>query len=212
MKSDLSLRQSTVESTVQPPTDWTVDCMGNIRFTLISNGFTCEQWEQHLERRGWKIDGIVRQILRMASAEPTNGVTYNIVVRRNASKSDRITKKIYASGEYYGWVKPHWEVACLIRDTFTDEQLEKMRLWYIVTMHEPIESFDDQLCLLVSNRRNDGRWINACSGRPDDYWGDGDGGGFTFEVPHQPVAEVLKPNTHRTSILRNLAIWLKTRF
>jgi hypothetical protein len=175
--------EGAVIPTVPTQTAWTVDDEGNIHFTLTSNGFTREQWEQHLERRGWRIGDYARQVLRRASEAPTNGVTYNIVVRpgKKISDSDRITKKIRAAADKKGWVKPHWEVACLIRDTFTDEQLEVMGLWYIVTMHEPIKDSDGVPNLLNSHRDDDGRWLSACYDRPDGRW---DGvGGFAFAVP-----------------------------
>src|SRR3989344_1080127 len=86
--------EGVVIPTAPTPTAWTVDDEGNIHFTLTSNGFTREQWEQHLERRGWRIGDYARQVLRRASEAPTNGVTYNIVVRpgKKISDSDRITK------------------------------------------------------------------------------------------------------------------------
>lgn len=169
--------------TAPTPTSWTVDDEGNIRFTLTSNGFTREQWEQHLERRGSRIGDYARQVLRLTSEVPTNGGTYNIVVRpgKKISDSDRITKKIRAAADKKGWQKPHWEVACLIRDTFTDEQLEQMGLWYIVTMHDPIKDSVGDPYLLGSGRIDDGRWLHAFYDRPDDYWVDC--GGFAFVLP-----------------------------
>jgi hypothetical protein len=175
--------EGAVIPTAPTPTGWTVDDEGNIHFTLTSNGFTREQWEQHLECRGWRIGDYARQVLRRATKAPTNGVTYNIVVRpgKKISDSDRITKKIRAAADKKGWVKPHWEVACLIRDTFTDEQLEQMGLWYIVTMHEPIKDSDGGPSLLDSSRYDGGRWLRANYGGPGDDWNDD--GGFAFAVP-----------------------------
>lgn len=175
--------EGAVIPTAPTPTAWTIDDEGNIHFTVTSNGMTREQWEQHLERRGWRIGDYARQVLRRASEAPTNGVTYNIVVRpgKKISDSDHITKKIRAAADKKGWVKPHWEIACLIRDTFTDEQLEQMGLWYIVTMHEPIKDSDGDPRLLSSYRRDDGGWLSAYYGRPGDYWGGR--GGFAFVVP-----------------------------
>jgi hypothetical protein len=165
-----------------PPTAWTVDDEGNIHFTVTSNGMTREQWEQHLKRRGWRIGDCARQMLRRATEAPTNGVTYNIVVRpgKKISDSDRIMKKISAAADKKGWLKPHWEVACLIRDTLTDEQLEQMGLRYIVTMHEQ-DSVGDPGFLLSSDRYDFGRWLYAYCVKPDDRWfADG---GFAFVVP-----------------------------
>jgi hypothetical protein len=175
--------EGAVIPTAPTQTAWTGDDEGNIHFTLTSNGFTREQWEQHLERRGWRISDYARQVLRRASDAPTNGVVYNIVVRpgKKISDSDRITKKIRAAADKKGWLKPHWEVACLIHDTFTDEQLEQMGLWYIVTMHEPIKDSDGVPGVLCAIRDVDGRWLDAYCGRPGVSW-DGNGG-FAFVLP-----------------------------
>lgn len=174
--------EGAVISTAPTPIVWTVDDEGNIHFTLISNGFTREQWEQHLERRGWRIGSWARNVLRRASEAPTNGVTYNIVVRpgKNISDSDRITKKIRAAADKKGWVKPHWEVACLIRDTFTDEQLAQMDLWYIVTMHEHINDSGGVARVLCAGRLDSGRWLRAYVGNPDRRWGRGYGFAFVL--------------------------------
>lgn len=182
MNSEPALSQSAVIPTASTPTAWTVDSEGNIYFTLTSNGLTRELWEQHLERRGRQISSRARNALSRASEAPTNGITYNIVVRpgKKISHSDRIVNKIRASADKRGWAKPHWEVACLIRDTLTDEQLEKMGLWYIVTMHEPIDDSGGGPCLLSSYQRADGGCplLDTEGGRPDYNWDDR--GGFAF--------------------------------
>ena len=175
--------EGAVIPTAPTPVEWTVDGDGNIHFTVTSNGMTREQWEKHLESRGFRLSDWARNVLRRASEAPTNGVTYNIVVRpgKKISDSDRITKKIRAAADKKGWVKPHWEVACLIRDTFTDEQLEEMGLLYIVTMHEPIKDSVGGPYLLSSLRGGDGHWLDAYCVRPGARWcGDG---GFAFAVP-----------------------------
>jgi hypothetical protein len=172
---------ATADSVV--PTAWSVDDEGNIHFALTSNGFTYEQWEQYLECCGWLIGDHTRQMLRRASEAPTNGVTYNIVVRPGKKIRDggRITNKIRAAAVKKGWVKPHWEVACLVRDTFTDEQLKQMGLWYIVTMHEPIKDSEGVPRLLGVDCGVVGHWLGAFFDGPDGEWSRG--GGFAFAVP-----------------------------
>ena len=58
--------EGAVIPTAPTPAAWAVDDEGNIHFTLTSNGFTREQWEQRLERRGWRIGDYARQALRSA--------------------------------------------------------------------------------------------------------------------------------------------------
>lgn len=164
------------------PTAWTVDAEGDIHFTVVSNGMSPQQWEHHLESRGFRLSDWARNVLRRASEAPTNGVAYHIVVRpcSKISSRDRVTKKIRAHATEKGWKTPHWEVACLIRDTFTDEQLEKMGLRWIVTMHEPIIDYGGVPCLLLSNRNGVGLWLDAGCDRPGGRW-DRDNG-FAFAV------------------------------
>jgi hypothetical protein len=151
------------------PTKWSVDVDGNIRFTVTSNGRTGEEWITYFENEKkdakgklYRVSDYAKSVLRNAPA-PTNGVTYHIVVRpgKKIGGSDRITKKIRAAAEAKGWKKPHWEVGPLIRDVFTDKQLEEMGVWYIVAMHEPIKDSDGDPSVLCSNRDGDGLWLHA---------------------------------------------------
>ncbi|MDP3794037.1 MAG: hypothetical protein Q8R07_04800, partial [Candidatus Uhrbacteria bacterium] len=94
--------------------------------------------------------------------------------------NDRITKKIRAEADKRKLSKPNAELACLIREKFTDKEIEAMGLWYIVAMHEPINDSGGDPHLLSADRVDDGRWLGACYGRPDDRWDRGDG--FAFAV------------------------------
>lgn len=171
------------------PTAWTVDDEGNIHFTVTSNGFTREQWEEHLARRGCRIRDWARQVLHHVNEVPTNGVAYHVVVRPGSKIAShaRVTKEIREHATDKGWRTPHWEVACLISDTFTNEQLEQMGPGYIVTMHEPIES-EGYPDLLISGRSGGGRWLGMNDARPDGKWDNRSG--FAFVVPQELV---LKP-------------------
>jgi hypothetical protein len=169
--------------TIPTPTAWLVDDEASIHFTLTSNGFTSAQWESHFESRGWIISTPVRQLLHSAIEAPTDGTTYNIVVY--TGKNERKTpNKICAVADKKGWVKTHWEVTCLIRDKFSDEQLDRMGVIYIITMHEHIKCSDGDFVLLGSTRSGNRNGLSAHGGRPDDYWYMHPG--FAFEIP-QPV-------------------------
>ncbi|MEK7192403.1 MAG: hypothetical protein AAB646_02735, partial [Patescibacteria group bacterium] len=62
------------------------------------------------------------------------------------------------------------ELACLIREKFTDKEIEKMGLIWIVAMHEPINDYDGDPFLLNAYRLGLGRWLHACSDGPDYGW------------------------------------------
>lgn len=95
--------------TAPTPVEWTTDAEGDIHFIVVSNGMTHEQWERHLESRGFRLSNWARNVLRRASVAPTNGVAYHIVVRPGSkiSSRDRVTKKIRAHATEKGWKTPH---------------------------------------------------------------------------------------------------------
>ncbi|MDO8590106.1 MAG: hypothetical protein Q7R69_02440, partial [bacterium] len=114
--------------------------------------------------------------------KPTNGVTTEVAVLKGMlfEDNDRITKKIRAEADKRKLSKPNAELACLIREKFTDKEIEAMGLWYIVAMHEPINDSDGDPSLLIADRDDDGRWLCAYGGGPDYRWGCGNG--FAFAV------------------------------
>ncbi len=164
----------------QPNLPWIVDGEGNFHFVLISNGLRPQQWEKHLERRGLRITDWANQMLSRANGAPTKGVVYNVVVRpgKLISDSDRTTNKLCMYAAENNWKSPHWEVACLIRDRFTDEHLEQMGFRSIITMHEPIKDSEKVSYFLNANQYDIGSWLDACYDGPSNQWGDK--GGFAF--------------------------------
>ncbi len=200
---DENVAKHEVFASLRPDTEttpkYTVDADGNIHFIVTSNGFTAEHWITYFENekkdstgKSYKVSDRAKGVLRNATEAPTNGVVYHMVVRPGSKivSRDRITKKIRAFATAKGWVTPHWEVGPLIRDMFTDEQLEQMGLWYIVAMHDSIVS-DDGPGLLCAYRFDGGRLLRANYGRPGVKWDDL--GGFGFVVPQG--AEILEPKS-----------------
>lgn len=168
---------------------WVIDSEGTIYFEVISNGRTNEQWITYFENEKKDAKGQPnrvsdwgKNVLRRATDAPTEALTYKIAVRpgKKIKDSNRITRKIRKDAETRSWKTPHWEVAPLIRDFFTDEELEQLGLWYIVAMHEPIEDSDGDPYMLYANRDSVGRWLGADCGGPGGFWGGV--GGFAFVV------------------------------
>jgi hypothetical protein len=151
-----------------------------IYFSVTSDGTTGSQWIKRLERKGFQTSDWARQVLNSPDFVPTSGVTTEIAVLKGMlfEDADRITKNIRAEASRRNLTKPNPEVACLIREAFSDEVLETMGLSWIVVMHEPIKDSGGGPRLLVVNR--DGRWLNADYGHPDGRWGRGNG--FAFVV------------------------------
>lgn len=174
----------TVEKQQQMQPSWTTDAEGNIHFTLISNGMTCAQWQKQQEEKKfhpWNRTHDTYDLVPIP--DPTSGVVYHVVVLPS-SKIPKVVRNqdyICAYAERVGWVRPHWEVACLIRDKFSDDDLEQMGLWWIFTMHRFYHDYDIGRGLLSSCCRNGGPKLNLYCTGDDGEWGEG--GGFAFVIP-----------------------------
>lgn len=156
---------------------------GVIYFSVTSDGATGPEWIERLEKKGFRIGDYAKSILCSPDFKPTSGVTTEIAVLKGMlfEDNDRTTEKIRAEADRRNLTKPNTEVACLIREMFTDEEIEAMGLWSIVAMHEPIKDSDGDPGLLGVGRYDDGRWLGARCGKPGCSWGRG--GGFAFVAP-----------------------------
>jgi hypothetical protein len=155
---------------------------GVIRSSVTSDGTTGPDWIVRLEKKGYRLSDYAKSLLRSKDFQPTNGVTTEIAVLKGMlfSDSDRITKKIRADADKRNLAKPNAEVACLIREKLSDEELEAMGLYWIVVMHEPIKDSDGDPNLLNSNRDDDGQWLYAYYDEPDGRFNRENG--FAFAV------------------------------
>jgi len=179
---DMALRFLRDELSVSEPTRLWCEEGGVIYFSVTSDGTTGEDWITRLESKGFRVGDHAKQVLRSPDFKPTSGVTTEVAVLRGMlfEENDRITRKIRAEADKRKLEKPNAELACLIREKFTDKEIEAMGLWWIVAMHEPIEDFDGDPYLLSVLRDGGGRWLSACSVRPLLRW-DRDRG-FAFAV------------------------------
>ena len=160
---------------------WTEE-NGVITFTLpATDGTTGEQWIARTTKKGNRVGDYAKQVLLSKDFKPTTGVVYTVKVLKGElfSDSDRITEKIRKKAKELKFGNLNAEVACLIRENFTDEELEAMGLWWIIVMHEPIKDSDSDLDLLDARRSDGGRWLNACYGSPRHPWDRGDGFAFS---------------------------------
>lgn len=157
---------------------------GVIYFSVTSDGTTGPEWIARLEKKGDRVGTYAKQLLCSSDFHPTTGVTYNIAVFKGMlfNDRDRNTKKIRQTAGERRLTTPNAEIACLIRDKFTDAEIEDMGLIWLVTMHEPIKDSDGGLNLLVANRRGSGRWLDADYGYPGFQWFRGSGFAFVSQV------------------------------
>ena len=158
-------------SVSEPTRSWREED-GVIYFSVTSDGTTGEDWIKRLGGNGFRVGDYAKQVLRSPDFKPTNGVTTEIAVLKGMlfEDNDRSTKKIRAEADKRKLEKPNAELACLIREKFTNKDIEAMGLWYIVAMHEPINDSDGNPFLLHANRYVARRWLNAYYDRPDFRW------------------------------------------
>ena len=170
------------EITVSEPTRSWREENGVIYFLVTSDGTEGEGWITRLKSNGFRVADNAKQVLRSPDFRPTNGVTTEVAVLKGMlfEDNDRITKKIRAEADKRKLSKPNAELACLIREKFTDKEIEAMGLWYIVAMHEPISDSVGDPNLLDADRDGVGRWLGAYFVRPGSWW-DRDFG-FAFAV------------------------------
>ena len=170
------------ELAVSKPTRSWREQDGVIYFSVTSNGRTGPQCIARSEKKGFRVNDYAKQVFRSDAFHPTKGKTTEIAVLKGLlfSDSDRITEKIREEAGKRQLIKPNAEVACLIREKFSDQELEAMGLWGIVVMHEPIKDSDGDPDLLSAYRSDSGRSLNAYCDRPDLRWPRGHG--FAFAV------------------------------
>ncbi|OHA15769.1 MAG: hypothetical protein A3G52_01150 [Candidatus Taylorbacteria bacterium RIFCSPLOWO2_12_FULL_43_20] len=150
--------------TVSEPTRNWREQDGVIYFSVTSDGTTGPQWIERLEGKGFRLSDYAKSVLRSPDFKPTSGVTTEIAILKGMlfADNDRITKKIRAEADKRKLTKSNAEVACLIRENFSDKEIEALGLWWIVAMHEPIKDSGGGPSLLGADRYDGGRWLNAC--------------------------------------------------
>ncbi len=146
---------------------------GVIYFSVTSDSTTGEQWIERLESKGFRVSGYAKSVLCSQYFKPTDGMTYEIAVLKGMlfSDSNRATKKIRAEADKRNLNTPNAEIACLIREKFTDEKIKAMDLWRIVAMRKPIKDSDGDPRLLGADRDDGGGWLHAYCGYPACGWG-----------------------------------------
>jgi hypothetical protein len=145
---------------------------GVIRFSVTSDGITGEQWITRLKSQGIRVSNYAKSILRSKSFRSGKPTVYKIAVLKGELFSDdkRITKNIRAEAKRRKLGTPNAEVACLIREAFSDEDLKVMGLNWLVTMHKPIKDSVGNPILLDADRYDDDSWLGAHDDDPGDKW------------------------------------------
>lgn len=159
---------------------------GVIYFTVVSNGKTGEEWITYLNGKGLPVGSYAQSVLRHKKFKPTKTGTIHqigVISGKLFSNNDRTTKNFRDDAKKRKMTDPHAEVACLIRDMFSDKEIKEMGLDWIITMHEPIPDSYGNLCLLGTARYDD-YMLHAFYSNPGNRWHRENG--FAFVQGPQP--------------------------
>lgn len=171
---DMALRFLRDELSVSESTSLWREENGVIYFSVTSDGTTSEDWIRRLEDKGFYFEHYAEEMLRSTEFKPTTGVRTEVAVLKGMlfEKDDRIMKHVYVEAYKRKLSKPNIELACLIREKFTGEDIEAMGLNWIIVMHEPINDSNQDshlLCMSYNDR------LNSHLYRREDTFGRGDG-------------------------------------
>ena len=154
-----------------------------IFFSVTSDYTTGTGWIKRFEKKGFRLGRNAESVLHSRAFKPTSGVTTEIAVLKGYifKDRDRTAKNLRAEAASRGLSRPNVEVACLIREKFSNREIKAMGLYWIVTMHKSLEDDDGDSGLLVAHRYYDRRWLHIFSIGFGDGWPRD--GGFAFVVP-----------------------------
>jgi hypothetical protein len=162
---------------------------GQIEFDVTTLGLTAEGWKTRLEQGGHKLSDWAKDILSKPDFDRNHryeqGQTIKVFLIRGVEIKEadkRTTQNLQAlatkqAGEA-SVTSLKGELALLIREKFTNEELREMGLWYIAVLHTPIVDSDGGPYVLYSRRDGGGSWVNAYWVKPGSIWGDC--GAFAF--------------------------------
>jgi hypothetical protein len=144
------------------------------------------KWIPWVETKGDRAGDCAKSVLRSKKFKSSVAGTYEIVILKSSlfEDNDRTTQNIRAKADEMKLVKPNADIACLIREQFTDKEIEAMGIKWIVAMHEPIEDSAHRPRLIAVCRYGNSRWLAAYRCYPGDVWACGFG--FAFFPPQVP--------------------------
>ncbi|MFP4514834.1 MAG: hypothetical protein ACLFNO_02405 [Parcubacteria group bacterium] len=125
---------------------------GLIYFSVSSDGTSGKDWISRLENQDFKVGKYAKSVLLSKDFKPGKPMTYEIAILKGEifKNNVRTTKNMRAEAKKLGLKTATPELACLIREKFTNNELRAMGLYWIVTMHKPIKDFTDHPTLLCS--------------------------------------------------------------
>ncbi|MDP9249140.1 MAG: hypothetical protein M3M85_01350 [bacterium] len=148
-------------------------------FTVTSDGRDGEKFIRSLEGKGFKINDEAKSMLRNKAFSSTKGVVYKLgIIRVDNPPDDDFSDNLSVEVTSRGWSTPPAEVAPLLREKISDEQIAAMGLHDLVVEHDYIDHgiYNDWLALCRHEKRLLGAWSSHTAGT----WRDGLG--FVFLI------------------------------
>lgn len=115
-------------------------------FTVVTEGVTGQKWIERLEFEGVKLSERAKQILLSDLFVPTSGRVVNLALLTSKSLQDR-RRTVYEAYDYaeangLGEVQDI-EVACMVAERFSKDNLKALGLSSIVVTHVPLFDFEE---------------------------------------------------------------------
>ncbi len=108
-----------------------------IRFTVRSTGDDGVQWASRLERKDFPISRGAREILGSKSGRFTKGLYFDVAVFKARCFGQTSISRLEVLEQSFAWKfdPPTVELACLIRDKFSNTEIRKMGFRSIFVMN-----------------------------------------------------------------------------
>lgn len=152
--------------------------------TLTATGLTGKQWLARLKKGKYKVSSYAENLLLSDEFNKNiskKGTAFNVVVIPQIELGLGkyvTTAQVKEYAENKGWSIPTPEIALLLREALSNEDMEALGLWWVVALHEPIADRDGDPRVLGADRRGGGPWVRAYWGNPGEHWFADDGFGF----------------------------------
>jgi len=136
-----------------------------IYFSVMSDGTTGEGWIARLEANDYRVGDDAKHMLLSKDFKPTSGVVTKIaVIKKDKNVNVVFGKGIRALATEHNFGVLNAEVACLIRDKFTDREICEMDLATIFVEHEHIKNLHGDPCLFYVTGDGVGRYLCSYCG------------------------------------------------
>lgn len=155
------------------------------RFQVVSDGRSGDQW---LETLNSYVTEEARYLVRSKQFVASRGAVYNLVViSSNEFDEGTLTNKnIRAEAARHKYVTPPPEVALLLREKLSNQEIRATGFNYLVVMSDPITDNEGDPGYLVLFTNPDRCGLQEFTGRPLGSWREEDSPiGFVFLAPSQ---------------------------